>query len=63
MRNNNLSSATKVSVSTLMENNGKYNDVKQKLAYEWKNIFRAITQADPERRGLVPISVLNQAAH
>lgn len=40
-RNQNLSSATKGSLYYYEK--GKNNDVKQKLAYEWKNIFRTLT--------------------
>lgn len=42
----------------------KFNeDIKNKLAYEWKNIFRGLTQADLEKKGWVNIQVLNKVIH
>ena len=38
-------------------------DVKVKLAYEWKNVYRSLAQADTERKGSVPISTFNKVIH
>ena len=38
-------------------------DVKVKLAYEWKNVYRNLVQADTERRGSVPITTFNKIIH
>mmetsp|Transcript_10657 Transcript_10657/g.10766 ORF Transcript_10657/g.10766 Transcript_10657/m.10766 type:complete len:190 (-) Transcript_10657:91-660(-) len=43
---------------------GKFSeDLKNKLAYEWKNIFRGLTQADFERKGTVTIQTFNKIIH
>ena len=38
-------------------------DVKIKLAYEWKNIFRALSSADTERKGSIGINSFNKIIH
>jgi hypothetical protein len=38
-------------------------DVKVKLAYEWKNIYRAILQADFEKKGTISIGTFNKIIH
>lgn len=38
-------------------------DVKVKLAYEWKNVFRGLSQADTERKGSVNINTFNKVIH
>ncbi len=38
-------------------------DVKIKLAYEWKNIFRALVQADVEKKGTITIGTFNKIIH
>lgn len=37
--------------------------MKVKLAYEWKNIFRGLTQADIERKGAVNMQTFNKVIH
>lgn len=41
----------------------KFDDVKSKLEYEWKNIFRSISSLDIERKGIVNINTFYQAVH
>lgn len=38
-------------------------DIKTKLAYEWKNVFRALTQTDSERKGIININTFNKIIH
>mmetsp|Transcript_28216 Transcript_28216/g.21089 ORF Transcript_28216/g.21089 Transcript_28216/m.21089 type:complete len:85 (+) Transcript_28216:83-337(+) len=38
-------------------------DLKTKLAYEWKNIFRGLIQADSDRKGSVTIQTFNKIIH
>jgi hypothetical protein len=35
--------------------------VKQKLAYEWKNIYRTLTQIDINSNGIVPFTEFQNA--
>ncbi len=37
--------------------------MKGKLAYEWKNVFRGLTQADTERKGSINITTFNKIIH
>jgi hypothetical protein len=37
-------------------------DLKNKLAYEWKNIYRGLAQADVEKRGTVSLHSFNKVA-
>lgn len=32
------------------------NEIKQKLAYEWKNIYRALVMQDEDKSGTIPLS-------
>jgi len=42
----------------------KFNeDVKIKLAYEWKNIFRGLAQSDLEHKGSVSLTTFNKVIH
>ena len=38
-------------------------DLRTKLAYEWKNIYRALVQADAERKGTIPVGTFNKIIH
>ncbi len=37
--------------------------MKNKLAYEWKNVYRSLVQADTERKGSVAIGTFNKVIH
>jgi hypothetical protein len=37
--------------------------VKVKLAYEWKNLYRALAQSDTERKGTIPMSTFHKIIH
>jgi hypothetical protein len=42
----------------------KFNeDVKVKLAYEWKNIYRALSALDENKKGTVSIGTFNKIIH
>lgn len=38
-------------------------DIKTKLGYEWKNIYRALAQADIYRKGSVPVGTFYKITH
>jgi hypothetical protein len=38
-------------------------EIKNKLAYEWKNIYRSLTQADLEQKGTVNVSLFTKIVH
>jgi len=37
--------------------------IKQKLAYEWKNVFRALTQFDNEKTGIAALATFIKVLH
>lgn len=42
----------------------KFNDeIRNKLAYEWKNIFRGVSQLDTTRKGTININQFNKIVH
>lgn len=38
-------------------------DLKNKLAYEWKNIYRGLSQLDQQRKGTININTFNKVVH
>lgn len=59
------SSASQISLSS-SKNGGKtrlIDEIKNKLAYEWKNIYRSLTQADLEQRGTVNVALFTKIVH
>jgi hypothetical protein len=60
----NRSSASQCSLSlSKISVKGPLDEVKGKLAYEWKNIYRGLIQSDPEQRGIVSISSFSKILH
>jgi len=58
------SSASQSSLSlSKISHKGPLDEVKGKLAYEWKNIYRGLIQSDPEQRGIVPTSTFSKILH
>jgi|LauGreDrversion4_2_1035121.scaffolds.fasta_scaffold1221747_1 hypothetical protein len=58
----NKSTASLISLS-MSRASSKMDDVKNKLAYEWKNIFRGLSQVDLEKKGVVNINLFNKIIH
>lgn len=38
-------------------------DIRSKLAYEWKNIYRGVSQLDTSQKGLININAFNKIVH
>ena len=58
------SSASQSSLSfSKISHKGPLDEVKGKLAYEWKNIYRSLIQSDPEQRGIVSTSTFSKILH
>ena len=58
------SSASQCSLSlSKISARGPLDEVKGKLAYEWKNIYRGLIQSDSEQRGIVPTSTFSKILH
>ena len=55
-----MSSLSQISVAKSVKFN---EDVKVRLAYEWKNIYRAVVQADVEKKGSISIGTFNKIIH
>jgi hypothetical protein len=63
-KNNSGSKSTASLISMPMSRaSSKMDDVKNKLAYEWKNIFRGLSQVDLEKKGTVNINLFNKIIH
>lgn len=58
-----LGALSQISVATTAKSLKFNEDVKTKLAYEWKNLYRALAQSDIERKGTVPLSTFNKIIH
>jgi flagellar motor switch protein FliG len=58
------SSASQYSLSTIKGGGvSMIDEIKNKLAYEWKNIFRSLTQQDLEQKGTVQSQTFIKIIH
>ncbi|CDW82631.1 px domain containing protein [Stylonychia lemnae] len=60
---NRLGPLSQISIATSAKSLKFNEDVKVKLAYEWKNVYRSLAQADSLRKGTVPIGTFNKIIH